>query len=70
MKKTLALGTYQRRVKMVKSILNLAVSLGWISKNPFSHLHGGSKANRSRDFMVTAEMSEKILAPVPMPVGS
>ncbi|MDO4585064.1 MAG: site-specific integrase [Planctomycetia bacterium] len=65
MKQTLALGTYQRRVKTVKGIMKHAVSLGWIPNNPFSHLKGGSKANRNRDFTVTAEMSNKILAACP-----
>ena len=65
MRETLAVGTYQRRVTTVKAIFSLAVALGWLQESPFSHLKGGRKANRSKDFFITSEMAGEILAACP-----
>ncbi len=57
--------TWGRRIKQVKTMFSLAVSFGWISRNPFEKFRGTSPANRSRDFFVTPEIAKKVLDACP-----
>ena len=46
-------------------MFELAVSLGWLEKNPFGHLRGCSVANHTRDFFVKPELAAAVLAACP-----
>ena len=57
--------TWGRKIKHYKTMFNLAISAGWIEKNPFSHLKGTACANRSRDFFINTELAQKVLNACP-----
>jgi len=57
--------TWGRRIKHFKTMFDLAVSSGWIEKNPFGHLRGTAHANRSRDFFINTKLAQQVLNACP-----
>ncbi len=57
--------TWGRRIKHLKTMFELAVSAGWIQKNPFEHLRGSAKTNHSRDFFIRLELAQEVLKACP-----
>ncbi|MGN1275355.1 MAG: tyrosine-type recombinase/integrase [Thermoguttaceae bacterium] len=57
--------TWGRKIKHFKTMFDIAVSIGWIEKNPFNHLKGTSRTNHSRDFFINTELAQKILKSCP-----
>ena len=57
--------TWGRRIKHIKTMFDLAVSLKWIEQNPFAKFKGSSQLARTRDFFVSSELSEKVLRVCP-----
>lgn len=65
MQNTYQIGTWGRRIKHIKTMYALAVSLGWMETNPFGHLRGCAEVNRTRDFYVTPEIAASVLSACP-----
>lgn len=65
MQNTYQIGTWGRRIKHIKTMFALAVSLGWMESNPFGHLRGCTKVSRERDFYVTPEIAGDVLNACP-----
>ena len=57
--------TVRKRCSNAKMFFNDAVERGLISRNPFSKLKSSVKGNRSRDYFVTREEANKVLAACP-----
>ena len=57
--------TYKRQIKTVKQIFSVAVREKWISENPFKHLKGGDSVNTDRQFYITREMADMVMAACP-----
>lgn len=61
LKEKVAQGTWGRAIKDVKMFFNRAVDLGWIKTNPFGKLKGSNTTNKARRYLVTQEVTQKIL---------
>ena len=53
--------TVAKRIRRAKSLFGLAVENGWIEKNPFDKVKGGSMTNPKRSFFVDPEMTIKVI---------
>ncbi|MBP3693044.1 MAG: site-specific integrase [Thermoguttaceae bacterium] len=60
-----ARSTWGRRIKHIKTMFDLAVSLKWIEQNPFTKFKGSSTLTRTRDFFISTELAETVLRACP-----
>lgn len=64
-KECLGSSTLSKMVNTIKQIFTYAVNRGYLGRNPFAVVKGGSMSNPERMFDVNQEMSEKILNACP-----
>ena len=63
--KGLSIATVSRDVKRAKEFFRTAVRHRYISQNPFTDLKTGAQSNSEREFFVTREMTDRVLASCP-----
>lgn len=66
-KEGLADSTISRRVKTARQAFKTALRWKLISENPFADVVAGSQSNKARQFFVTRDIAEKVLAECPDP---
>ena len=61
----LAVNTARKRVRLAKQFFADAVEHEKLARNPFAKLNGTVRGNRARDYFVTREEADKVLAQCP-----
>ncbi len=61
----LADATISKRIVLAKCIFRKAVAWKWICDNPFAEVKAGSQQNKARQYFITREMADKVLAACP-----
>jgi integrase len=61
----LAVATVSRRCRRAKQVFAYAVDKRWLAANPFAQMKGWSEVNRSKDFYVTLDLVQSVLAEIP-----
>lgn len=61
----LSAATVNRRTRVARQFFAKAVKWKLLAENPFGDVKAGSEANKSREFFVTREMADKVLAACP-----
>jgi integrase len=64
-KRPLSESARRKHIAIVKQLFTAAMRLDLIQKNPFAHEISGNVTNRTRDFYITPEMTEKLLTVAP-----
>jgi integrase len=64
-KRPLSESARRKHIAVVKQRFTAAMRLDLIQKNPFAHEISGNVTNRTRDFYITPEMTEKLLTVAP-----
>ena len=57
--------TWGRRIRLLKAMFEMAVTLGWIEKNPFGHLYGSCDMERNRFYFIEKQEAEQVLKACP-----
>lgn len=64
-RKPLARATVSRRCRRAKQYFAFALRHRWIPENPFEGVKTGAEVNRARDFVVSREITQKVLDKAP-----
>lgn len=57
--------TAGKRIKIARMMFNWAINLEWLIRNPFEGIKAPSQVNRTRDYFVTREETDKAITAAP-----